>query len=225
MTRDEAAKKLQTYGQEHVLQYYDALSPAEQEELLLQIEETDFSVLSHAKDGVHAGKRGVFSPLQATTIDEINQRRQEFHDAGVSAIRSGKVAALLLAGGMGTRLGSDNPKGMYDIGETKHVYIFQRLIENLLDVVKETDTWIRLFIMTSEKNHDATVQFFEEQDYFGYQKDRVVFFKQDMAPACDYNGKAYMEAKNKISTSPNGNGGWFSSMVRCGLIDYLKEVF
>ena len=223
MTKEEAAKKLQTFGQEHVLQYYDALSPAEQEELLLQIEETDFSVLSHAKDGVHAGKRGVFSPLAATTLTEIDRRRQEFHDAGVSAIKAGKTAALLLAGGMGTRLGSDNPKGMYDIGETKHVYIFQRLVENLLDVVKETDTWIRLFIMTSEKNHEATVRFFEEQNYFGYQKDRVVFFKQDMAPACDYNGKAYLEAKNRISTSPNGNGGWFSSMVRAGLDRILEE--
>lgn len=223
MTKEEAAKKLQACGQEHVLRYYEELTPEEQQELLLQIGETDFSVLSHAKDGVHSGERGVFSPLQATTLEEIEKRRQEFHDAGVDAIRAGKTAALLLAGGMGTRLGSDNPKGMYDIGETKHVYIFQRLVENLLDVVNETGTWIRLFVMTSEKNHEATVHFFEEQDYFGYRKDRVAFFKQDMAPACDYDGKVYLEAKNRISTSPNGNGGWFSSLVRAGLDRILKE--
>ena len=133
------------------------------------------------------------------------------------AIKEGKTAALLLAGGMGTRLGSDNPKGMFDIGLTKPVYIFERIISNLMDVVKETDTWIRLFVMTSEKNHDATVKFFKEQNYFGYKADRIVFFKQDMAPACDYNGKLYMEAKNRISTSPNGNAGWYSSLVRAGL--------
>ncbi len=223
MTKEEAAKKLQACGQEHVLKYYDELTPEEQKDLLLQIEETDFSILSHAKDRVQAGKRGVFTPLQATTLEEIEKRRQEFHDAGVDTIRDGKTAALLLAGGMGTRLGSDNPKGMYDIGETKHVYIFQRLVENLLDVVEETGTWIRLFVMTSEKNHDATVRFFEEQNYFGYRKDRVAFFKQDMAPACDYNGKAYLEAKHRISTSPNGNGGWFSSLVRAGLDRILRE--
>ncbi len=223
MTKEEAARKLQSCGQEHILKYYDELTSEEQQELLLQIEETDFSVLSHAKDGVRPGNRGVFTPLQATTLEEISQRRQEFHDAGAGAIRAGKTAALLLAGGMGTRLGSDHPKGMYDIGETKHVYIFQRLVENLLDVVRETDTWIRLFVMTSEKNHEDTLRFFEEQNYFGYRKDRIAFFKQDMAPACDYNGKAYMETKYRISTSPNGNGGWFSSFVRAGLDRILQE--
>ena len=142
---------------------------------------------------------------------------RQFFRISVYALRERKTGNDESRGGMGTRIGSDNPKGMYDIGETKPVYIFQRIIENLLDVVHETDTWIRLFIMTSEKNHDATVKFLKEKNYFGYKEDRVVFFKQDMAPACDYNGKLYMEAKDRISTSPNGNAGWYSSMVRTGL--------
>ena len=200
MTKAEAEQKLEAIGQEHVLKYFDELDAAQQEALLTQIEETDFAVLAHAKDGKSESGRGEFSPLAAMQRDEIIQREKEFHDAGCEVIKAGKTAALLLAGGMGTRLGSDNPKGMYDIGETKPVYIFQRIIENLLDVVHETDTWIRLFIMTSEKNHDATVKFLKEKNYFGYKEDRVVFFKQDMAPACDYNGKLYMEAKDRIST-------------------------
>lgn len=223
MTKDEALRKLEACGQEHVLKYYDELDEAGKKSLLLQVEETDFSVLSHAADAGKEAARGVFSPLAAMERDEIERRYDEFHDEGVRVIREGRTAALLLAGGMGTRLGSDNPKGMYDIGETKPVYIFQRIIENLLDVVKETDTWIRLFIMTSEKNHDATVAFLEEKDYFGYRKDRVVFFKQDMAPACDYEGKVYMESKSRISTSPNGNAGWYSSMVRAGLDRIIKD--
>ncbi len=223
MTKQEALHKLQTIGQEHVLQYYDELSSEERQALLTQIEETDFSVLSHIAKAGNATNRGTFSPLAAMERDEIIRRKKEFHDAGCEVIRQGKTAALLLAGGMGTRLGSDNPKGMYDIGLTKPVYIFQRIIENLLDVVKETDTWIRLFIMTSEKNHEATVNFLEEKDFFGYRKDRVVFFKQDMAPACDFNGKLYMEGKGRISTSPNGNAGWYSSMVRAGLDKILTD--
>ena len=223
MNRSEAETKLKEYGQEHVLKYYDELDEATQTALLTQIEETDFSVLSHIDEAGKGDARGVFSPLAAMQREEIVRRENEFHDAGVEAIKAGKTAALLLAGGMGTRLGSDNPKGMYNIGLTKEVFIFQRLIENLLDVVNETDTWIRLFIMTSEKNHEATVAFLKEKNFFGYREDKVVFFKQDMAPACDYNGKFYMEEKGRISTSPNGNAGWYSSMVRAGLDRILKD--
>ena len=222
MNYAEAKAKLTTIGQEHVLKYYDELSDAQKATLLKQIEETDFSVLKRIDSGA-SDERGVFSPLAAMQLDEIEARKQELYDVGTAAIKAGKTAALLLAGGMGTRLGSDGPKGAYDIGITKPVYIFERIICNLLDVVKETDTWIRLFIMTSEKNNDATVKFFRENDYFGYKEDRIVFFKQDMAPACDFDGKLYMEARDRISTSPNGNAGWYSSMVRAGLDKILTD--
>lgn len=222
MNYAEAKAKMTTIGQEHVLRYYDELSDAQKEALLQQIEETDFSVLKRIDSGA-SGERGGFSPLAAMQLSEIEARKHELYSAGAEAIKAGKTAALLLAGGMGTRLGSDNPKGMYDIGLTKPVYIFERIISNLLDVVKETGTLIRLFIMTSEKNNDATVKFLKENDYFGYKEDRIVFFKQDMAPACDYDGKLYMEAKDRISTSPNGNAGWYSSMVRAGLDKILTD--
>ncbi|MBQ8878418.1 MAG: UTP--glucose-1-phosphate uridylyltransferase, partial [Lachnospiraceae bacterium] len=112
---------------------------------------------------------------------------------------------------------SDDPKGMYNIGITKDVYIFQRLIENLMDVVEQAECWIPLYVMTSDKNHEATVSFLKEHKYFGYHKDYITFFMQEMAPASDYEGKVYMEEKYKISTSPNGNGGWYSSMHKWGI--------
>ena len=222
MNYTEAKAKMATIGQEHVLEFYEDLSETQKKNLLKQIEETDFSVLKRI-DSTTSDKRGVFTPLTAMQVSEIEARKQELYDVGSAAVKSGKTAALLLAGGMGTRLGSDNPKGMYDIGVTKPVYIFERIISNLLDVVKETDTWIRLFIMTSEKNNDATIRFLKENDYFGYKEDRIVFFKQDMAPACDFEGNLYMEAKDSISTSPNGNAGWYSSMVRAGLDKILTD--
>ncbi|MBQ5330330.1 MAG: UTP--glucose-1-phosphate uridylyltransferase [Oscillospiraceae bacterium] len=216
MNYEQAYKKMCDIGQEHVFKYYDELSDEGKAALVKQVEETDFSVLKRIGSGADE-TRGSFSPLAAMQLPEIERRRDELYAAGVKAIREGKTAAMLLAGGMGTRLGSDNPKGMFDIGLNRHVYIFERIITNLLDVVKETNTWIRLFIMTSEKNHDATVKFLTEKGFFGYKQEMVVFFKQDMAPACDFNGKLYMEAKDRISTSPNGNAGWYSSMVRAGL--------
>ena len=105
--------------------------------LLKQIDETDFSVLEAGKNGGQNSKRGKITPLAAMQLKEIHQKEEKFRATGLQAIREGKVGAVLLAGGMGTRLGSDNPKGMFNIGITKEVYIFQRLIENLMEVVKE----------------------------------------------------------------------------------------
>lgn len=217
-----AYEKLEKYGQLHVLDYFDELTQSEQEQLLLQIEETDFSVL-RLSEGKNEQQKGKISPIKAMQLNEIEEHKDDFRKAGIDTIKEGKVGAVLLAGGMGTRLGSDSPKGMYNIGKTKDVYIFQRLIENLLEVVKESGTWIHLFVMTSDKNNDATIEFFKEKEFFGYKEEYITFFKQEMAPASDYNGKVYMEEKYKISTSPNGNGGWFSSMVNSGVTDIIRE--
>ena len=223
MTYQEAYKKLETYGQLHVLKYYEELSDEEKETLITQIENLDFSLLDSCKHRGELNKKGVITPLSAMQLPEIEANSERFKAAGLDAIRAGKVGAVLLAGGMGTRLGSDAPKGLYNIGLTKEVFIFQRIIENLMDVVREADVWIPLFVMTSDKNHDTTVAFFAEKNYFGYKSEYITFFKQDMAAATDYEGKAYLEEKGRISTSPNGNGGWYASMMKSGVTDKVHE--
>ena len=223
MNFENAKNKLKESAQEHILDYYDELNDSQKEALLRQIDETDFSVTSKVINGKAEDKRGVITPIKAMTLTEINASKEHFKSLGLEAIRAGKVSAVLLAGGMGTRLGSDDPKGMYNIGITKNVYIFERLIGNLMDVVNQTGSYIHLFVMTSEKNHDKTVDFFEKMNYFGYDRDYVVFFKQEMAPAADYNGKVYMETKSRMATSPNGNGGWFTSMAKSGVLDIIHE--
>ena len=224
MNFEEAKKKLAEYGQTHVLNYFDELTQEQKEELLTQIDETDFSVVRYAANPHGGQKRGKITPLGAMEIAEIEKNRAHFEKVGLEALRAQKIGAVLLAGGMGTRLGSDDPKCMYNIGITKPVYIMQRLIENLIDVVNEAGVPVPLFIMTSDKNHDKTVAFMEKMDYFGYDREMVRFFKQDMAPAVDYNGKVYMESKYRIATSPNGNGGWFLSMMNSGVLDRAKEL-
>lgn len=224
MDYSEALLKLQKYGQEHILAYYEELSQEEKDALLMQIEGTDFSVVVAGKEQNQTADRGVITPLKAMQLSEIRQRKEEFTALGLEAIRAGKAGAVLLAGGMGTRLGSDDPKGMYNIGITKTVYIFQRLIENLMEVVRQAGSWIPLYIMTSDKNHETTVTFLKDHDFFGYNKDYVTFFMQEMAPATDYEGRVYLEEKGKISSSPNGNGGWYSSMYRWGVAQQaMKE--
>ena len=223
MTYSEAKAKLEKYGQEQLLRYYDELSDSEKQALLDQIDSADMSVVSYYDKRGEVAPAGHIEPLAARELDEIRKRSDEFRRIGLDAIRAGKVGAVLLAGGMGTRLGSDNPKGMYNIGITKEVYIFQRIIENLLDMVNEAESWIHLFIMTSEKNNEATVNFLREKKFFGYNEEYVTFFTQEMAPAVDYNGKIFLETKSRMATSPNGNGGWFSSMLRCDVVKIAKE--
>lgn len=217
MNFDQAKEKLHRAGQEHVLAYYEELTKEQKELLLSQIEDTDFGVLASVKDHKGGTVRGKITPLAAMELPQIEAEHEKYKEKGLEAIRKGKVGAVLLAGGMGTRLGSDHPKGMYNIGITKDVYIFQRLIENLLDVVKEAEAYVPLYVMTSDKNHEDTTAFLKEHDYFGYPEEYITFFMQEMAPACDYEGKVYLEEKWKLSTSPNGNGGWYSSMYKWGI--------
>ena len=223
MTLEQAREKLAKYGQEHLLKYYGELSEEEKGSLLKQIEETDMGILEACKHREELTKKGVITPLASMQLDEIEANRAGFTAVGMEAIRQGRVGAVLLAGGMGTRLGSDDPKGMYNVGITRKLYIFECLINNLMEVVQESGTWIHLFVMTSEKNHQATVSFLKEHEYFGYQEEYVHFFKQDMAAATDYQGKIYLEAKGRLSTSPNGNGGWFTSLKSNGLLELIQE--
>lgn len=223
MGYQEAYDKLEKYGQLHVLQYYDELSGHEKEALLEQIMGTDLAMLAQCLHKEELNPRGEITPIEVMKLAQIEERRDEFVQAGLDAIRAGKIGAVMLAGGMGTRLGADVPKGTYNIGLTKEVYIFQRQVENLLDVVHQAEAWIPLYVMTSDKNHEVTKAFFEEKNYFGYNPDYVTFFMQDMAPASDYNGRVYMEEKYKMSTSPNGNAGWFLSMIKWGVADQVKE--
>lgn len=209
-------EKLEKYDQMQLLRYESELSEDEKEALYKEIMETDFDVLENIKTR-NDFERGVITPIDSMELPEIEKRHDEFEQIGLEAIRRGEILAVLLAGGMGTRLGADGPKGVFDIGLTKHVYIFQRLIENLMEVVNKAGAYVPLYIMTSDKNHEATVSFMKEHDYFGYDPKYIEFFKQKMAPASDYEGHIYLEGKNKLSTSPNGNAGWYTSMIDCGL--------
>lgn len=223
MTLEKAKEKLAKYGQEHVLRYYGELSAEEKQALLAQIEATDMSILESCKHREELAQKGKITPLAAMELSEIEANKDSFVATGLEAVRAGKVGAVLLAGGMGTRLGSDNPKGMYNVGLTRELYIFECLMNNLLDVVRQADAWVHLFVMTSDKNHDVTVQFLKEHGFFGYKEEYVHFFMQEMAAATDYEGKIYLEEKGKLSTSPNGNGGWFVSMKNAGLLDLVHE--
>ncbi len=224
MNYEQAKALLEEKDQTQLLKYYDELDEAGKANLLDGIANIDWSFeeeLKHPTD--LTGKGRDIHPIKGMRLRDIQARYDEFKKAGVEAIQAGKVAAVLLAGGMGTRLGVDGPKGAYDIGITKPLYIFEQQMKNLMEVTDECGVTVPLYIMTSDKNYAQTVKFWKEHGYFGYPVSEVKFFKQDMAPAVDYNGKIFLEKKDTVALSPNGNGGWFSSMAGAGLCEDLQK--
>ena len=222
MQFSDIRKLLKQNKQEHILRYFDTLDDKEQLCFLNQIDNINWSDLEKINT-TESSERGNFIPPPAISIEQIEQNKAQYTTAGLQAIKNGEVAAVLLAGGMGTRLGFDLPKGCFNVGLTHPLYIFECLINNLLKVVKQADIYIPLYIMTSEKNDEVTQKFFEEHNYFGYEKDYIKFFIQDMACAVDFAGKLLLEEKGRLATSPNGNGGWFTSMVKAGLDKDLHQ--
>ena len=224
MNYQEIKNMLEEKGQTQLLRYYDELDEAGKARLLKAISELKWDFEDALANPVDMSDKGRdIRPIDGMRLPEIEAKKAELEAIGVQAIREGKVAAVLLAGGMGTRLGADGPKGVYDIGITKPLYIFEQQMKNLMEVTEKCGVTVPLYIMTSDKNHEQTVAFWKEHNYFGYAEKDVHFFKQDMAPAVDFDGKILLETKDTPALSPNGNGGWFGSMQRAGLVEDLHK--
>lgn len=208
---------LKQHGQEHLLKYADELSYEELLALTKQINEIDWSIFT---ENVKPETTGSFiEPIHVPS--DINENKELYRTVGLNAIREGKLCLLLLAGGQGTRLGFDKPKGTFNMGITKDLFIFQLLMEHTMDIVKLAGIYIHMYIMTSDINYEDTITFFKEHDFFGYDPEYIHFFVQELNPATDFNGKILMNSKSSLALSPNGNGGWFSSMHKAGLLDKI----
>lgn len=216
--KDYIEEKVKATNQKYLGKLIGKEIPAKLEEQLTNMDWSYLELIGNKEQ-----KRGTFAPLGAMELPEIEEKKAYFEEEGLKAVKACKVGAILLAGGQGTRLGFDKAKGMYNIGVTKELYIFEQLIENLKKVTTKAEAWVPLYIMTSDKNDAQTREFFMEHDFFGYNKDYVKFFVQEMVPAVDFDGNVLMEAEDSLAMSPNGNGGWFSSLIKAGLGDDLKE--
>ena len=160
--------------------------------MLKQIEETDMGILEACKHREELTKKGVITPLASMQLDEIEANRAGFTAVGMEAHSSGTGWSRAFGGWEWVPVLARMTLRECTMWESPgSCHIFECLINNLMEVVQESGTWIHLFVMTSEKNHQATVSFLKEHEYFGYQEEYVHFFKQDMAAATDYQGKIY----------------------------------
>ncbi len=206
-------KILAEHGQGHLIPLLGKEGGAKLREELSAVDWETVEAWKHPDD---LSGKGRISPIEGLRLSEIGKNRTKYEARGLELLRGGKVAAVLLAGGQGTRLGSDAPKGMYDIGVTRPVYLFERLIENLREVTERAGVFVPLLIMTSGENDGATRAFLREHGYFGYPERYIRFFRQEMAPCVDLEGRLLLGEDGALALSPNGNGGWYSSMKRAG---------
>ncbi|WP_437230014.1 UTP--glucose-1-phosphate uridylyltransferase [Planctomicrobium sp. SH661] len=228
---------LQQAGQEHLVQFWDELNPSQQQTLAEQIQEIDFPLMqrliAQAKSPHSAGESVADKAARATSPQQLvriprsqadREQQKKAGEIGKELLSSGKVGAILVAGGQGSRLGFDEPKGMFPIGPVSDRTLFQIHCEQILARSLQVGAQIPYFIMTSEATHRPTVKFFEQNRYFGLSEDNVFFFQQSSLPAVDAEtGKMLMERKDRIGTSPDGHGGMLRALERSGMLGVMRD--
>lgn len=155
-------------------------------------------------------------------IAEDNLKYDYWKEIGEMLLGKGKVAAFLVAGGQGSRLGFDGPKGMFDIGLPSHKSLFQLQAERLQNLAARVGHPIPWCIMTSPLNHEATVNFFTEHNFFGMDRDNIRFFEQGTICALTPDGKAVLDG-DRLALVPDGNGGCFRALAQSGSLAWLVE--
>ena len=226
---EDIKKKLKKYSQEHLLNNFKNLSEEKQKRLLEQIKNIDFDLIKKLYDTTKnittEIKDDEIKPIEFLDKEKLYDDYKKYKEIGEKAIRTKKLAAVTMAGGQGTRLGHDGPKGTYDIGLESHKSLFELLSEGLKEQGKKYGVIIPWFIMTSRENNDATVEFFAKHRYFGYEKDKnIFFFKQGELPMIDTEGKILIGEDGLIKEAANGHGGIYEALVKNGMTKKMREL-
>jgi UDP-N-acetylglucosamine/UDP-N-acetylgalactosamine diphosphorylase len=225
----ELRQRFAAHGQEHVFRFFDRLGPAEREDLLRQAARIDLPAL----DAMITATRAHTTPgrlrLEPAPIERLPERggdpaaRRAAAERGEALLRAGRVAALVVAGGQGTRLGFPGPKGAFPIGPVTDRSLFELQAQRLRGARRRYGAAIPWCVMTSPATDAATHEFFERQSFFGLPKEDVFFFCQQKVPALDFTGKLLLETTSCIAESPNGHGGSFTALRDSGTLDRLEE--
>ncbi|MBL9154787.1 MAG: UDPGP type 1 family protein [Verrucomicrobiales bacterium] len=222
----------EAHGQGHVFRHFDTLDAAGQAELIRQAGEIDLDEVDHLFDTLvrhpGAGNDAIaegLSPAEFIPLPDRGgdaARWAEAAAAGEAALRAGRVAAFTVAGGQGTRLGFDGPKGTFPVTPVRHASLFQVFAEKIAAAGERYGRAVPWFIMTSTINHADTVAFFEANGHFGLDPEQVHFFSQGLMPAVDGDGRILMSGPGEIALSPDGHGGSLRALVRSGAVATME---
>lgn len=222
---DAVIKKVYQSGNGHVFKFWDDLTIDEKKHLLQELSLINFDEINelYALTKKHIIPME-FEPAPFTRLPQTLEEHKEFEYAkqvGIDTIKKGKVAAFVVAGGQGSRLGFDGPKGIFPIGPVSNKTLFQIHAEKIKAYEKKFGIDIPWCIMTSESNHQATVDYFEKHNFFTLNKDKVFIFKQNMIPSLDEQGKLILETPYSIFRNPDGHGGSLTALYTSGTLNKL----
>lgn len=224
---NEVKELLKKHKQEQLLVCYDKLSKQNQEKLLDQILSIDFKLMDTLYERVKETndmENDVIAPINY--VDKSKLEKEEFEkleQIGTKVIQEAKLAALTMAGGQGTRLGYNGPKGTFDLGLDTHESLFELICKELKSACKIYGVYIPWYIMTSNENHKETVEFFEKHNYFGYPKSEIMFFTQGELPMINMDGKVLVDSNGMVKLAADGHGGVFESMIKSGALEDMKK--
>ena len=229
----ELSEQLRRYGQQHVLRWWNDLDAAQRDSLIEQIRRIDFEAVRSMLDGRNnpGGDVGDESEIRpAARVVRLPKEPVEEQawsaavERGNQALASGKVGVILVAGGQGTRLGFQHPKGMLPIGPVSGATLFQILAEQLLARSRRAGSPLPCYVMTSDATHDETIAFFRQHGCFGLNAGDVRFFKQGTMPAVDRRtGNILLAEKGAIAMSPDGHGGMLDALHLSGCLDDMRR--
>ncbi len=221
-----AEEKVKKYGQDHLLSQYNKLTEEKKAQLLNEILTLDFQQIEELYKRINTTvdfNNSKIEPINYTDKSSLSEQElKKYEEIGLKQIKEGKLAVVTMAGGQGTRLGHNGPKGTFDIGLDSHKPIFEILCDTLKNAQKKYGIYVTWYIMTSAENNGDTVKFFEEHNYFGYPKDKVIFFIQGKLPMINPNGKILIGKDGLIKQAADGHGGIFLSMKKNGIIYDMK---
>ena len=218
-------------GQGHLFRWWDELDERSKNQLLEQLEQIDFSLLNRLRDRCFdQARNGLLKqnlePPEIIPIPKTETQMKTAEEAkqiGETFVQSGKLGIVVVAGGQGTRLGYDGPKGCYPISPVKKKSLFQMHAEKILAESRAYGVTIPWYILTSESNEETTKLFFKQNRYFGLSSENVFFMKQQMLPALDETGKCILDRKDHVFTSPDGHGGVLLAMVESGALEDMER--
>jgi UDP-N-acetylglucosamine/UDP-N-acetylgalactosamine diphosphorylase len=222
---EELLQRLRRHGQEHVLAWWDRLTADERRGLVEQLNALDLERLAELFDRRdHPQPAPPVEAIQPIPVIRLGQDEPAARRRGEVALRRGEVAVVLVAGGQGSRLGFEHPKGMFAVGPVSGKSLFQVHAEKILALRRRYGKPVPLLIMTSDATHDETTAFFEQHRRFGLPAEEVAFFRQGTMPALDLaSGRLLMEKPGRLFTSPNGHGGTLTALADSGLLGRMRD--
>jgi UDP-N-acetylglucosamine/UDP-N-acetylgalactosamine diphosphorylase len=233
LDREDLVARLRPFGQDHLLRFWDEIEDAGRRRLASQIATVDLDQIARlykrgagSQDWAAMARRATPPPALRLAGSRRSGRWSptDARERGIEALKAGKVGVLLVAGGQGSRLGFDHPKGMFPIGPVSGASLLQIHFEKALAAARRYGASVPVYMMTSPVTHDEQVAFLEEHKQFGLPADDVVLFCQGTMPAVDANtGKLLLAKKDSLFLSPDGHGGTIAALAESGAIDHMRR--